>query len=353
MEPKKAALAAAAAANAPRPAAKTLEMTAVEGPRPSGASARPGAPEGLPELFVAAVGEGAVTYQPTVGVVAKLHFVDAKASVDIWRNFAFLVPLAEQTLELDFATGTSAKSELLLAGAHEPEAGASFLSLPKRAISQKQLTGWKKSLMTHLYQQHKLELLACPALKLLAQPHESAPAFRARVEQRAREERDAAVQALRAKYDPKFQQLQSKLAAIEGKLAEERAQASAKQVDTAAAFGGALLGALIGRSAISATNVRRGASAVKSAGRAKKEIGDVARVEAQRLALHEKWAALQAEANAKLAALQAKAPGTSLEIIATALTARKADTDVGTLTLVWLPFRRDAAGNPSYAFSLA
>jgi hypothetical protein len=354
MEPKKAAL-AAPAASAPGAVAKTLEMTAVQSPAAAtgSASARPTAPEGLPELFVAASGEGAVTYQPTVGVVAKLHFVDAKAGVDVWRNFAFLVPLAEQTLDLDFAAGTSGNSQLLLAGAHEPVVGASFLPLPKRSPSQKQLTGWKKSLVTHLYQQQKLELLACPALKLLAQPNESAAAFRARVDQQAREARDLAVQALRAKYDPKFQQLQSKLDAVEGKLAEERAQASAKQVDTAAAFGGALLGALMGRSAISATNVRRGASAVRSAGRAKKELGDVARVEEQRVALHEKWAALQAEANAKLAELQAKAPGTSLEIVSTAVAARKADTDVGTLTLVWLPFRRDTTGNPSYAFSLA
>jgi len=53
---------------------------------------------------------------------------------------------------------------------------------------------------------------------------------------------------------------------------------SAQQVDTAAAFGGALLGALMGRSVVSATNVRRGASAVRSVGRAKKELGDVERV---------------------------------------------------------------------------
>ena len=31
---------------------------------------------------------------------------------------------------------------------------------------------------------------------------------------------------------------------------------------------------------------------------------------------------------------------------------RKADTDVGTLTLVWLPFRRDASGASAYAFSI-
>ena len=348
MDPKK----SAAPPATPAAVAKTLEMNAVPGPARGSASARPSVPDGLPELFVAAAGNGPVTYQPSVGVVAKLHFIDAKAGLDAWRNFAFLVPLNEQTLDLDCATGTSARSELLLAGAHEPQAAAAFLPLPKRSASQKQLAGWKKSISTHLYQQEKLRLSACPTLGLVARPDEPASAFRARVDQRAREERDTAVQELRAKYDPKFQQLQTKLDAIDGKLAEQQAQASAKQVDTAAAFGGALLGALMGRSVVSATNVRRGASAVRSAGRAKKEMGDVARVEEQRATLHEKWAALQAEANAKLAALQAKAPGTSLEITNTEIAPRKADIDVGMLTLVWLPFRNDANGNPSYAFSL-
>jgi hypothetical protein len=161
------------------------------------------------------------------------------------------------------------------------------------------------------------------------------------------------VQALRAKYDPKFQQLQSKLDAVEGKLAQERAQASAQQIDTAAAIGGALLGAITGRKAVSATNVRRGASAARSAGKAKKEAGDVARAEQQRAELHEKWAALQAEANAKLAALQAQAPGAGFEVTRAQITPRKADIDVGTLTLLWLPYRTDPAGHPSYAFPLA
>jgi len=98
--------------------------------------------------------------------------------------------------------------------------------------------------------------------------------------------------------------------------------------------------------------VRRGASAVRSAGRAKKQAGDVTRVQEQRAELHEKWAALQAEANAKLAALQARAPS-SLEVTRNQLAPRKTDIDVGTLALVWLPFRRDPSGAPSYSFSLA
>lgn len=345
MGPKKAA-AAAAPSTTPT---KTLEMAVVSSvPAPR---ARPAPPEGLPELFITASGEGPFAYQPAIAVSAKLHFVDAKAGVDHWRALTLLVPLVESTLDLDFALAASASAQLLASGVHEPLVGAAFLPLPKRAPSAKQLTGWKKSVATHLLQQ-RLELLACASLKLSAMANESAAAFLARVDQQAREERDGAVQALRTKYDPKFQQLQAKLDAVENKLAEQRAQAGAKQVDAAAAIGSTLLGALLGRSALSATTLRRGASVVRSANRAKKELGDVGRVEEQRAALREKWAALQAEANAKLAALRAKAPGPSHEISRAQIAPRKADIEVGTLALVWLPFRRDAAGHASYACSL-
>ncbi len=344
MEPKK------AAAPAPTAPTKTLEMDAVPGGAGS-AVVRPVAPEGLPELFIPVAGDGVVVYQPALGVTAKLHFVDAKAGLDHWRSLTLLVPLGEQTLDLDFVAGATANPQLLASGTHEPAPGAAFLPLPKRAPSPKQLAGWKKSVTTHL-QQQRLELLACPALELKSLVDEAPAAFQARVDQLAREGRDGAVDALRAKYDPKFQQLQAKLDAIQGKLAQQRAEATAKEIDTAAAIGSTLLGALMGRSVLSASNVRRGASAVRSVNRAKKEIGDVARVEEQRVALNQQWAELQAEANAKLAGLQAKAPGPALEITRVPIAPRKADIDVGTLVLTWLPFRRDAAGNPSYACSL-
>jgi Type IV secretion-system coupling protein DNA-binding domain len=343
MGPKKAAASA--------PLAKTVEMTSA--PLAPASGARPSPPEGLPEAFVRGDADGPVCYQPALGVTAKLHFVDAKAAVDTWRHLASLVPLAEQTVDLDFALETQVNPALLLSAPHEPLAGATFLPLPKRLPTSKQLASWKKSFVTHLYQRQRLPLLTCPALELVARADESPASFRARVDQIAREQRDEEVEALRAKYDPKFKQMQAKLEALEAKLVREQAESSAKQVDTAAAFGGAVLGALLGRSAVSATNVRRGASVVRSAGRAKKEAGDVARTLEQRAALHDKWAVLQAEANAKLAALQSKVPGPGLEITTAQVAPRKADTDVGTLTLVWLPFRRDAAGNLVWAFSWA
>ncbi|RYZ07303.1 MAG: DUF87 domain-containing protein [Myxococcales bacterium] len=339
MEPKKAAAAASSPAAKPVPTNATADL------------GRPSAPEGLPELFVVANGEGPVSYQPALGLTAKLHFVDSKAEVDAWRHLALLVPLAQTTLDLDFSACAALDPALLGGASHEPLPGSTFLPLPKHAPSVKQLAAWKKSFVSHLYQKERLELAACPGLKLVARPDETPAAFQARVEQLGREERDDEVQALRAKYDPKFQQMQAKLDALTAKIDKEQAEATAKQVDTAAAFGNAFLGAIMGRSVASAANVRRGASAVRSVGRAKKEAGDVARAEEQRAALREKWVALQAEANAKLAALHARAPVAAYEITRTQLAPRKADTDVGTLTLVWLPFRRDASGSSVFAFA--
>jgi Helicase HerA, central domain len=340
MQAKKAALPAAVAASTELAASSAT----------AAAGGRPRAPEGLPELFVAANGEGPVSYQPALGLTAKLHFVDAKSEVDVWRHLALLVPLAETTLDLDFHACAVIAPARLSGASHEPLPGSAFLPLPQRAPSAKQLTAWRKSFVTHLYQKERLELLACSALKLVARQDESPAAFQARVQQLAREQRDDEVEALRAKYDPKFQQMQAKLGALQGKLQRERSEAAAKRVDTAAAFGNAFLGAIMGRSVVSASNVRRGASAVRSAGRAKKEAGDVARAEEQLAALHEKWAALQAEANAKLAALHESAPGAALQLTRTQLSPRKADTDLGTLALVWLPFRRDASGSSMFAF---
>ena len=348
MEPKKARLAAATQSAKPGPAPVAASARA---DKSAAADFRPTPPQGLPEVFVPVAGDGPVTYQPTLGVSAKLHFVDAKLGVDTWRQLALLVPLGEQTLDLDFAAKTAVKVDFLQATSHEPQAGAAFLALPKRSPTAKQLTSWSKSFATHLYQNQRLALLSCASLKLTAGADESAAAFQARVEQAAREDRDDELAALRAKYDPKFQQLKAKLDAVEAKLSQERAQASAQQVDTVAAIGSTLLGALIGRSAVSATTVRRGASAVRAAGRAKKEIGDVGRAEEQRALLHEKWTALQAEANAQLAALQARGPGAALEIAKKELPPRKTDIEIGTLMLVWLPFRKGADGAPSYAFS--
>jgi hypothetical protein len=285
-----------------------------------------------------------------VGITAKLHFVDPKAEVDVWRQLALLVPLSETTLDLDFRACAAIHPARLGGASHDPRPGSAFLPLPRHAPSAKQLTAWKKSFVTHLYQNERVELLACPPLKVVARADESPAAFQARVDQLARERRDEEVQALRAKYDPKFQQMQAKLDALGAKLQAERAEVTAKQVDTAAAFGNAFLGAIMGRSVVSGANVRRGASAVRSAGRVQKEAGDVARAEEQLAALHEKWAALQAEANAKLAALQSRAPGVGLVLTRSQLAPRKADTDLGTLALVWLPFRRDASGHSTFAF---
>ena len=331
------------------------QVSAAQSPSAAGSGAsivRPSLPDGVSEAFLPALpGPGPLLYQPALWAAAKLHFVNAKAGVDTWKSLALLAPLSASDVDVQWERATPAAEGFTASAQGAPEPSAAFLPLPKQAANVKKLAEWKKAFALHLYQHQALTLSECKALKLSSNPGEDPAAFRARLAQGARESRDALLAKVKQKYDPKFERLKAQWAALEAKIDKERAEATASQVDSIAAVGSTVLGALFGRSALSATTVRRGASAVKSAGRMSKQRGDVVRAEDQLAALREQWAELQAEANESLQAVQNEGSPEQLEITETQIAARKADINVTSWMLVWLPYRELPNQPPAPAFS--
>src|SRR4029077_12856504 len=90
-----------------------------------------------------------------------------------------------------------------------------------------------------------------------------------------REKRDEAVEALRAKYAPKLETIQEQIRRAREKLEREQVQSSRTSWDATIALGSSVLGAILGRKAISKTNVGRATSAAKAATRAAQQRGDV------------------------------------------------------------------------------
>ena len=93
--------------------------------------------------------------------------------------------------------------------------------------------------------------------------------------QASREERDQGVEALRAKYAPKLEAIQEQMRRAREKLEREQAQASQTSWDATIALGNSVLGAILGRKAISKTTVGRATTAAKAATRAAQQRGDV------------------------------------------------------------------------------
>mgnify|MGYP003402841653 CR=1 FL=1 len=115
----------------------------------------------------------------------------------------------------------------------------------------------------------------------------------------------------------------------------EQEQASQQTMSSALNVGGSLLGALFGgrRSSV----FGKASSAARSVGRIGKERTDVTHAEADVSALQQQHAALEVELADEISALEAKFDAGAIAVETSAIKARKSDTEVSDLTLVWQP----------------
>ncbi len=187
--------------------------------------------------------------------VSKLHFVDAKAALDLWVTYGHLAPVGD-----DGFAGWEESEQLVDPKAEldgQPVPGSKFGAVPMAATRKQSAEGWKKTLTAHLYQNVTLDLLSCPTLKLSSKPGESEGDFQARVAQAMREKRDVEVAKLKAKYAPKLQTLSDQVRRAEERVEREKAQAGQQKMQTALNVGATILGALMGRRMASASNLGR------------------------------------------------------------------------------------------------
>jgi hypothetical protein len=287
-------------------------------------TSRPVVPPGIDELF-----DGGGALAPSLLGLARLHHVDARAGIDVWRDVAVVAPLDPDSA--GDLWQTAAIADPAPRATATPPAGASYAPLPA-ALTAKQVGRLDEDLAGWLHRNGGLTVLASRALKLVAAAGESEAAFRARVAIAEREARDAAVDKLRAKYRARLEALGSKEEAAERRIERERAQARSATTDSAISVGATVLGALFGGSRRG--TVSKAATAARSASRTAQQRGDVARATEAAGEVRAKRAALEAEIAAEVAEINA---AEAAPIEATQIGVRKADTAVTRVALLWRP----------------
>jgi hypothetical protein len=190
----------------------------------------------------------------------------------------------------------------------------------------------------------------CDAFKTASKAGESEGDFRARLTLAAREKRDAAVAELRKKWQAKLLQLQDQVRRGEERREREKSQLSQQRMQTAVSIGSSILGALLGRKTISATNLNRVGSAARSATRMGHESQDVARAEEGLEALQQRLEETKREVETEVARLETTLDASTISLRAVEVPARKSDIAVGEVALVWAPWRKGADGFPAPAF---
>ncbi|MFO1508354.1 MAG: hypothetical protein U1F31_01090 [Steroidobacteraceae bacterium] len=317
------------------------------------AAGRAAVPADVREYFLTAVrGSGTTEYRPMVLGTAKLHFVDSGTRIDAWRTVSLLAPISDGGNGVAWADGRST-GETRLPLTDRPEADAQFTPLPAAALRAQNYAAWGKSLAAHLYESARSELLNCRALELASNPDETEGDFRARLAHAAREQRDAAVEKVRDKYAVRRTTLADQLRRAEERVGRERGQLAERRTQTAVSIGSAVLGALFGRKAISASSVGRAATAMRTASRVGREKDDVTRAEDSVEVLRQRLADFDAECEADLKAAGDAFDTASLLLERRSLAPRKGDIAIGEVALVWVPWRRAADGFPAPAWGEA
>ena len=136
---------------------------------------------------------------------------------------------------------------------------------------------WEKSFKQWLTQNERIQLLRHVETGLTSRIGESEGAFKVRVQDALRTARDSAVDAVRQKYAPRQAALAERLRRAEAAKARESEQSTQQKLQAAVSIGATLVGALLGRKAISASTLGRATTAARGMSRTMKEASDVER----------------------------------------------------------------------------
>ncbi len=295
-------------------------------------SQRPALLPSVPQVFLPASGGGTIVYAPKVLGAASVRFSDAKLGIEQTREVILSAPVSDGISGVNWAAAEVL--DLAVSDLEKvPVAGAEFGELPAAATQPKNYAGWQKDFLQAVATGQTLPIFRCAELKAASKPDETEAEFKARIALAVRENRDAAVEALRKKYAPKAAALQARLARAETATQRQKEQASQARLQTIISVGSTVLGAFFGRKALTSATIGKAATAARGVGRSMKEGSDVTTAEQSVEQVRAQIADIETELEAESAALAVTEP----VIDTVEVKPLRSGISVRLLALAWVP----------------
>jgi hypothetical protein len=331
----------------PAAAAASADQTGPYASLPaSGTTAYPPTlPPGVDTGYLPASGAGGgLIYRPALVGRLDVRYVHQTFGIDTHETFSLYAEMIDGPMAVDWDRARPIDFDPADL-AREPLAGAQFAPLPSGASKASAYHQWQKDMQRWARQNRPLALLQSPGLKLTSRLGETEGQFRSRLGQALREARDLELEKLKSRYSSRFAPLNDRLLRAEQALAREQEQAKARKLETAISFGSAILGAFLGRKAISSTSAYRVGTALKSAGRIQKESMDVARAEETSQSIRRQLEEMQVQFQKELESVTSRVdPGAEvLEEIR--VLPKSSDVTLQFFALVWMPWRKAPNGD--------
>lgn len=320
----------------------TAAAKAVSKPAQKSAASAPTLPPSVKQYFVRGHGEE-IIYHPRLIAGGDVVFTSARYNVEDERDVMHTVEFADNAIAVDWddsETLSLGVDDLLKSGASD----ASFAECPAVANTAKNYTAWEKDYKRWLRQNENVTLYRSKSFKLTSLPTETQGDFRARLQDAASEKRDAAIAKIRTRYASKVNTLDNRLLRAQQAIERESQQSTKKKLDTAISVGTAILGFVLGRKKMSSASATKIGSAIKTAGGARKEAGDVARAEQTAEKVQAEIAELNKTLEKEIADLDTAFDAQSEPLDEIVVRAKSTDINVAVTGLVWLPYTKGEKG---------
>ncbi|MFO0686981.1 MAG: DUF87 domain-containing protein [Sandaracinus sp.] len=307
-------------------AAPASEPSSLFTPRASGA--RPVLPPDVPEtFFVRPDLAGAALYRPGAVLAATVAY--RAKDVESVRRFVLVAPLGADGPAWADAWALDAAAPF----AGTPAPGLSFADLPAIATRAATWKRWESGAVTHVVRDRPLRVWEAPEVSLVGTPGESREAFGARLALLLRERRDAEVDRLVAKWQPKIDRARTKVDRAARQIEDASADRNTYVVASGLEIGATVLGAMFGRRSA----LRGAASVATKARRAQKRGVDRDRAVSDHQQAVSEAQQLEQQLEAALAELRASWDPSHVTIGERAVAAKKADVTLERFGLVWVP----------------
>ena len=283
-----------------------------------------------------AIEDVSLLYEPAILGLADVHFVDTRRNIRDRSPQRLLLRIRGENVPPDWKDAeklTVPENMLETAPAKTADASGPFFAPPPSSVnSAKELSGMSKKLADWLYYNERRSIAVHDELKLFQHPDESMREFTIRLRQAAREKRDEEVEGLKEKLDRRLERLETKLRREERELSEDEIQLENRKRQELFSIGETVLGFFMGKRSTSRIGTvlnKRGMTA-----RAKADLEE-SREEIDEI--REDIAELEEEMKEKAEEIGLKWENAAGELGTDELAPRRADVDIHSVSLAWLP----------------
>lgn len=264
-------------------------------------------------------------FLPTLCAKAKVHFYQAKRSIDEEYEYLLELPLDPEEQHIDWVEAREIDEDFSSYPPTAPQQ-AKFGTLPKTVLEDKGLKRAARALEESLYRTKELELFRSVSPRLESKAGESRMDFVIRLQDSLNESKEEAIEKLQEHYSKKEKILLDRLSRAKAQVEKESADTQNSLIET----GIAILGALFGK-----TTPTKIGTAVRKGSKVLKEHGDRGRAEERVVEIKTALQELEYELEEKIDLLDEAYRIENCEIERLGIRPRRSDIVIEACAIVW------------------